>query len=492
MFAVPGWSVPSAAPKVHTSGIFQPEKPQTDGLNPTSKAARKRKHAHGFLEPPQVSAANLDYLWETVVEKKPPPKRLEVAKKHDRERQKEAEGKIEILEPDTEHAVTSNTERLGLIENRKATKRKKRKRDVEPQSLNNATSIKTPNVQPLMTKIQLTPLQVSMKQKLMSARFRHLNQTLYTTPSADSLELFEENPEMFREYHEGFRRQVEIWPENPVMSYVAQIRQRGKLQILAHDFTKMSNSQDAEQSVPGAMPLPRTKGTCSIADLGCGEAALSIALSEEKDKLKVKVFNYDLQSTSPLVQKADIANLPLPDGSIDVAILCLALMGTNWIDFVEEAFRILRWKGELWLTEIKSRFSRVGKKVDYSPAQRKKSGIKSSKGIEGADDFDAFMGVNDQESSKGETDVSAFIDVLRRRGFILQDNTSVDLSNKMFVKMNFVKGRTPVMGKCVPLPTKSTRIGKATRKKSEAEFLDERSLISREADTLKPCVYKLR
>ncbi|EPS35737.1 hypothetical protein H072_10822, partial [Dactylellina haptotyla CBS 200.50] len=49
----------------------------------------------------------------------------------------------------------------------------------------------------------LTPLQEKMRQKLSGARFRHLNQLLYTTPSQDSLTLFKSQPEMFRDYHAG-------------------------------------------------------------------------------------------------------------------------------------------------------------------------------------------------------------------------------------------------------------------------------------------------
>src|SRR5204863_5798997 len=70
---------------------------------------------------------------------------------------------------------------------------------------------------------KLTPLHASMREKLVSARFRSLNETLYTRPSAEAYKLFLEQPEMFREYHEGFRRQVEAWPENPVDSIIGDI-----------------------------------------------------------------------------------------------------------------------------------------------------------------------------------------------------------------------------------------------------------------------------
>jgi ribosomal RNA-processing protein 8 len=206
------------------------------------------------------------------------------------------------------------------------------------------------------------------------------------------------------------------------------------------------------------------------------------------------VFSYDLQSPSPLITQADIADLPLKDSSIDVAIFCLALMGTNWVDFIEEAFRILRWKGELWIAEIKSRFGRVpvqARRVDHSVGNRKKSGDLRAKKIEiDAEHADILVEVDGHEDNKGETDVSAFVEVLRKRGFILQDNKAVDLSNKMFVRMNFVKGLTPIKGKCVPVPKGMVDTWK---KKPKGKFLDEDgTLLSSEATVLKPCVYKLR
>jgi ribosomal RNA-processing protein 8 len=242
------------------------------------------------------------------------------------------------------------------------------------------------------------------------------------------------------------------------------------------------------------LPLPRTDGICYIADLGCGDAGLSQGLEGVKKKLKLQVFSYDLQSPSPLVTQADIADLPLKDGSIDVAIFCLALMGTNWIDFVEEAFRILRWKGELWIAEIKSRFERVRgqtRRVDHSIGNRKKSDdIKAKKLETDADNADLLVEVDGHEDNKGETDVSAFVEVLRKRGFILQNDRAVDLSNKMFVRMNFVKGQTPVKGKCVSVPKGMVDTWK---KKPRGKFLDDEEIpFSSEATVLKPCVYKLR
>ena len=46
---------------------------------------------------------------------------------------------------------------------------------------------------------KLTPLQQKMKEKLSGARFRWLNEQLYTTKGDESFSLFKEKPELFDE-----------------------------------------------------------------------------------------------------------------------------------------------------------------------------------------------------------------------------------------------------------------------------------------------------
>jgi SAM-dependent methyltransferase len=53
---------------------------------------------------------------------------------------------------------------------------------------------------------------------------------------------------------------------------------------------------------------------------------------------------------------ADSAHVPLADSSVDVAVFCLSLMGTNYFDFVMEARRVLRHGGLLFVAEVTSRF----------------------------------------------------------------------------------------------------------------------------------------
>ncbi|QSZ33881.1 hypothetical protein DSL72_005455 [Monilinia vaccinii-corymbosi] len=496
MFAVPGWSVSSSLLKTQAvEPVTAVPKSEEEGAPVETKSSKKRKRAKN----PDVNAANLSELWDSVIEGKPKAKKVKNGGKKEKKEKVVKEATTDEKENGPAEPPNDATEAPESKKEKKEKKEKQKGKELQASDNDQSTRIDTPNA--ALTKpppapkpvAKLTPLQASMRQKLISARFRHLNQSLYTSPSSESLATFQQNPEMFTEYHEGFRRQVEVWPENPVDGYSLQIRQRGKLR-------RDMRGQPAQETTE-LTPLPRTDGTCRIADLGCGDAALSTGLQKDLKKLNLKIHSFDLHSPSPLVTRADIANLPLEDGSIDIAIFCLALMGTNWIDFIEEAFRILRWKGELWIAEIKSRFGRVGgnkkKVVEHSVGHRKKNQPINKKALKAADDeadeADLMVHVDGQEDNKQETDVSAFVEVLKKRGFVLQTEKSVDLSNKMFVKMHFVKGATPIKGKCVPVP-KGMPEGETWKKKPKAKFLDEPEdvHVSSEAAVLKPCVYKLR
>lgn len=135
---------------------------------------------------------------------------------------------------------------------------------------------------------KLTALQQKMKEKLSGARFRWLNEQLYTTKGDESFKLFQEKPELFDEvshlllscslsnkginqYHEGFRHQVESWPENPVDIIISQLQQ-----------------------------LPA--GTV-IADLGCGDAKIAHTLTQQK------VMSFDMIAKNDKVIACDIAKV---------------------------------------------------------------------------------------------------------------------------------------------------------------------------------------
>ena len=324
-----------------------------------------------------------------------------------------------------------------------------------------------------VSSVKLTPLQSAMRAKLMGSRFRHLNESLYTKSSAESMQLFNQNPNFFNEYHAGFRQQVSSWPENPVDSFFDELEERSK-----------SDSKQHERR-----PLPRMKGLCRIADLGCGDAALAKKIKPISKKCKLQVESYDLYSTEPHVIKADIANLSVASDSVNIAVLCLALMGTNWVEFIEEAWRILHWKGELWVAEIKSRFSRTRRRPpDHSIGKKRKPNKdelkKQKQHAEQEETEKAIAEMDGSEEPHESTDVTGFIAVLKARGFDLVEDNAIDISNKMFVRMKFVKNRPPVRGKYEGEGAKK-RNWRETLREGEEANMDEAAVLQR-------CLYKPR
>jgi ribosomal RNA-processing protein 8 len=515
MFAVPGWAVSADGPKAESA--------VNTTLGPKESNISKKRKRQPIAS--NVTTGNVADLWEQVIEGREEKRskanrdestanasrkkgqmpdgshRLTLKEKKKLKKQKENEANQaatgNVSKNQSDLALQNGAPSEGISGEMKTKKGKSRghkdEQDGSPKDAPQSTESHS-NVLAGLSAPKLTPMQAAMREKLVSARFRHLNETLYTKPSDEAFQLFQDSPEMFQEYHEGFRRQVNVWPENPVDGYIEDIRSRGR-QRHSHK-PKPGHSPPT----PGAHSLVRTNGVCTIADLGCGDAKLATSLQSEKKRLGLNILSYDLQSPSPLVTKADIANLPLADGDVDVAIFCLALMGTNWLDFIEEAYRVLHWKGELWVAEIKSRFGHVSNKnkkapVNHSVGNRKKIQEKKGKGKDSEPEenhsADLAIEVDGTEDRRQETDVTPFVEALRRRGFVLHgdEKPAVDMKNKMFVKMRFIKAAQPSIGKGALEARDSTR----GKKKGGIKFIDteEQDTVD-ESKILKPSVYKIR
>ena len=151
------------------------------------------------------------------------------------------------------------------------------------------------------------------------ARFRWLNESLYTESSSHSFDQFQNDPKLFEAYHSGFRTQTKSWPVNPVDECLRFITKNLK---------------------PGSV----------IGDFGCGDAKLAQMLNKS-----MTVHSFDLVSVNPLVTACNITNVPLEDKSLDMAVFSLSLMGTDWPKFIAEAQRCLRPGGVLYIAEVQSR-----------------------------------------------------------------------------------------------------------------------------------------
>ncbi|KAJ5172801.1 hypothetical protein N7492_005394 [Penicillium capsulatum] len=532
MFAVPGWSVSSSALKQETEPVSQPSnqsQPANDSNAKNKKRKRGndnvtsgnvgdmyRKHIEGHVggsskagkrggddsakpwEKKKKKQATQEAASSRVMNGTPSMAKDSIKPWEKKRREKEAAQNAASSEVTNGVAPTGDAapsqDDGQLSKKQKKNKKNKEQKQGEAVALAPAAAVDSVVSEPPPTSATLTPLQQAMRQKLVSSRFRHLNETLYTTDSSKAVELFNANPELFDEYHAGFSRQVkESWPSNPVDGYVQNVRRRG-----AVPMPKRGNKPQPNKP----QPLPRRpNGACTIADLGCGDAGLARALTPSSKKLNLKLNSYDLQAPDPLITKADISNLPVEDGSVDVAIFCLSLMGTNWVSFVEEAWRVLRGdgKGECWVSEVKSRFgkvprkkSQIGAQKPASKAEKKKQKKKGGAVDDGSDIDEADLYAEDARpaNSNDETDISAFVEVFRTRGFVLRPE-SVDKSNKMFVKMEFVKqGGAPSKGKHASSGAPATG-GKKRFVERKADT-DHGLSPEQEAQVLKPCVYKIR
>lgn len=71
-----------------------------------------------------------------------------------------------------------------------------------------------------------TSLRSRMEQRLESARFRYINELLYSTSSSEAKRMFKQDPQAFWVYHKGYTAQVQRWPANPVDEIISYIRQK--------------------------------------------------------------------------------------------------------------------------------------------------------------------------------------------------------------------------------------------------------------------------
>ncbi|XP_073040966.1 ribosomal RNA-processing protein 8-like isoform X2 [Primulina eburnea] len=156
-----------------------------------------------------------------------------------------------------------------------------------------------------------------MKAKLSGGYFRMINEKLYTCSGDEALNYFKEDPALFNVYHSGYQEQMSHWPVQPNDIIIKWINDRSPSLV--------------------------------VVDFGCGDARLSRSV-------KNKVFSFDLVSNDPAVIACDMSNTPLDTSSVDVAVFCLSLMGTNFPNYLQEANRVLKHRGWLLIAEVKSRF----------------------------------------------------------------------------------------------------------------------------------------
>lgn len=86
-----------------------------------------------------------------------------------------------------------------------------------------------------------------------------------------------------------------------------------------------------------------------VGDFGCGENLLS-------KEIKNKVYAFDHIAIDSDVIACDMRNVPLDSMSIDVAVFSLSLMGSNYREYIGEAYRTLRNFGKIIICEPASKW----------------------------------------------------------------------------------------------------------------------------------------
>eukprot|EP01024_Parvocaulis_polyphysoides_P074156 TRINITY_DN9566_c0_g2_i1.p1 TRINITY_DN9566_c0_g2~~TRINITY_DN9566_c0_g2_i1.p1 ORF type:complete len:433 (+),score=63.42 TRINITY_DN9566_c0_g2_i1:205-1503(+) len=217
------------------------------------------------------------------------------------------------------NSKTARTKKLSRSE-----QQKKKDKIVDKQQKNKQENKKDKQIEKSQAKTEKSEPKskffVKLEKQLMGGRFRWLNEQLYTINSKAAFEMMQENEEYFNHYHEGFRTQIAQWPVQPINQAIEFVKRKSS------DFV--------------------------VVDFGCGEAQLADSVPNSK------VHSIDLVSDNPKVISCDMANTPLENESCDVAIFCLALMGINYGDFLQEAKRVLKCRGWLWIAEVRSRFDK--------------------------------------------------------------------------------------------------------------------------------------
>jgi len=158
-------------------------------------------------------------------------------------------------------------------------------------------------------------LKEKLETQLKAAEFRFINEQLYRSDDKSCKKIL--SGDAAKVYHEGFAKQVEKWPVNPVDLIIEYISKK----------------------------LPKNH---IIVDMGCGEAKLSASL-------KHKVHSFDLVKHNERVVACDVRKTPLETNEVDAVVFCLALMAERVDDFIKEANRILKTGGKLFIAEVKSR-----------------------------------------------------------------------------------------------------------------------------------------
>lgn len=63
-----------------------------------------------------------------------------------------------------------------------------------------------------------------LSDRLKASRFRFINEQLYTQTGEQAIDVFKQDDSAFSAYHDGYRKQIEQWPINPLDRIIKSIK----------------------------------------------------------------------------------------------------------------------------------------------------------------------------------------------------------------------------------------------------------------------------
>ena len=153
-----------------------------------------------------------------------------------------------------------------------------------------------------------------------------LHQKYKTMKSENLKNEFQENPELWHQYHAISEENEKSFPEESI----------------------------PRNSIIQELDKIKTNRNKIVVDMGCGKAQISDHFANDK---RFRFINYDHISSKENIEVQDISNIPLEENDVEICILCLAMWGSNCKEYIKEAYRILESGGNLYIIEATKRWS---------------------------------------------------------------------------------------------------------------------------------------
>ena len=157
--------------------------------------------------------------------------------------------------------------------------------------------------------------------------YQELTKKMSIQNSNTTNKMFKENKSLWEEYHnlrdysfKGYKEQDEI-PVNKIIKYL-ETKSNIKLKIL---------------------------------DLGCGRNLIYLHF---KSNNKFEIVGYDHVESNGS-KSCDISKLNELAESVDICVFSQSLMGSNWKEYLNEALRVLRYNGEIIISESIERYELI-------------------------------------------------------------------------------------------------------------------------------------